>query len=116
MRMRVFLGGAAVRGPARVPDAVDAIEGSIAGWLLRDYAVCRRRAEYRASRSADDRDSCRIIAAVFEPSEAVENQRDNFFRSDISNNAAHGEISLSSLSRAGDARDAVSSMPGAVND
>ena len=43
VRMGVFFGGAPVRGPARVAEAVDAVDRRAGGWPPRDCAACPRR-------------------------------------------------------------------------
>ncbi len=43
VRVGVFLGGAAVRGPAGMADAIEAIDRTIGGWTPRDWEACRRR-------------------------------------------------------------------------
>jgi hypothetical protein len=38
---------------------------------------------------SDDSDAGGVIAAVFEALESVEDQRDNFFRADVTDDSAH---------------------------
>ena len=70
MRVRVFLGRAAVRGPARVADAV---EPSIGDWRITSSRLCSlpgaRRICTLPSRS-DHGDARRVVAAILEAAQA----------------------------------------------
>ena len=75
VRMGVFLGGAAVRGPARVADAVDAVERRDADRFFEIAQLARGAADFELAVVADDGDAGRIVAAIFEAAQAIQNQR-----------------------------------------
>ena len=89
VRMGVFLGRAAVRGPARVADAVDAVERRRANGFLEIAQFPRRAADSQLSFVIDHRDPGGVVASIFEAFQAVENQRHDAFWSDIADNSAH---------------------------
>ncbi len=90
MRMGIFLGGAAVRGPARVSDAVDAFERSDADRLFEIAQFSRRAADFQLAVVAHDGDAGGVVSAVFEAPEPVQDQRHNALRADIADDSAHG--------------------------
>ena len=92
MRMRIFFSGAAVRGPARVADAIDPIYGVFAEHFLEIAQLSGCTANFELAIVVHNGDPRGIIAAIFEAAQAVQNQRNNFFRSDITNNSAHSEF------------------------
>ena len=94
MRVGVFFGGPAVRGPARVAEAVDAVDGMLADGLLEIGQFARGAAQFQLAVFADHGDARGIVAAIFEAPEPVEDQGHNFLRADISDYAAHDGISL----------------------
>ena len=53
--------------------------------------------ELRRLAAADDRETARIVAAVFEAADAVDQDRNDVARGDRADNAAHG-VSLSEVS------------------
>ena len=94
MRVRVFFRGAAVRGPARVADAVDAFEGRLRGWTSsRLRSLPGRAADFQFAVLADDGDARGIVAAIFEALQAVEDERHDLFRADVADNSAHDGFS-----------------------
>ena len=93
VRMGVLLGGAAVRSPARVADAERATERVLAQDFFQ-VAQLAGRAPHRqlVARGTAYGDSGRIISAVFEPPQSLDDDRDHLLGSDISDNAAHATI------------------------
>ncbi len=89
MRMRVFFRGAAVSGPARVADAVDAVERRDANRFFEIAELARGAANFHFAVIAYHGDAGRVVAAIFEAPEPVENQRHNPLRPDIADNSAH---------------------------
>ena len=89
----ILLGGTAMGGPPRMADAERAFEGMVAQHFFQVVQLARgpRHRELIASRAADG-DSGRIIAAVFEAPQPLDNDRNDFLRADIANNAAHTMI------------------------
>ena len=94
MRMRVLFGGAAVRGPARVPDAVGCRPPDSAGALLPGCAACPSAPHGQAIVAFQHRDARRVVAAVFQALQAVQNDRDRLPISDVADNSAHIVIPL----------------------
>ena len=85
----VFFGGAAMRGPARVADAVGAFERILADDFFEIAQFSRRAAEVKLSVGANDSDAGGIVAAIFELSQTFNNDRDNLFRADVAHDTAH---------------------------
>ena len=93
VRMGVFLGRPAVRRPARVADAV------VAGERVGDDHVLEVRqlagAAPQVDRAvADDRDAGRVVAAIFELPQPVDQHRHDVLRSDVADDPAHSAILL----------------------
>ena len=100
VRMRVGRRGRAVRRPARVRDA--GVRGERARIGLRGEIGDARRAHQplevrRRGIVADDREAGRVVAAVLEPSNAVDQDGNDVPRGRRSDDAAHG-VSLSGAS------------------
>ena len=80
--MRVLFGRAAVRGPARVPHAVDALQRIGLDRLLEIRELARAAAPLDLA-VAHDGHAGRVVAAVFEPPQAVDqNRHDLLYRRD----------------------------------
>ena len=92
MRMGVFLGRAPVRGPARVPDAIEAVDGRLANRFLEITKLAGGAAQFELAVRPDHGDSRGIVSAILEAAQAVQNQRYNFLRADVSDDAAHGSL------------------------
>src|SRR5450756_2110144 len=93
VRVGVLLGGPAVRGPPRVADAVLPFE------RLRPDDILEAGQLAGASPQVDralphHRDARRIVPAILEPPQAVDEYRDNRFGSDVTDNAAHRRLPL----------------------
>ncbi len=88
--MRVALIGLAMRRPAGVRDADGAVRGTAVhhGLELRDLAFCLAGVE---ALSVHRRDAGRIVAAVFEALEALDEQRAGDLGPDVAYNSAHME-------------------------
>ena len=88
VRMRVAFGDAAVRGPARVADAEGGVEalGDRRGFHLGDAAGAAHAAHGFA---IDHRDAGGIVAAVFQPLEPIDQQRDHITIGDGTDDSAH---------------------------
>jgi hypothetical protein len=89
MRMRVVNDRRAMRRPARVGNARAVLEafGGDAGRQLGDP---RRAAGASQSAPLMDRDAARVVAAVFEPTQALDEDRDDVARTDGRDDSAHG--------------------------
>ena len=90
VRVRVLLGGAAVGGPARVADA-DACPSTGCSRRSASRFLMRPAARRICSPSgAEHRDARRVIAAVLERLEPVEDDVDRALVPDIADDSAHG--------------------------
>ena len=89
VRMGVFFGGAAVRGPAGMADAVVAIDRIEAQDVFEVAKFTRRAADAEGLIVAVDGDARGIIAAVFEAFQAIQNDRNGALRAHIADNSAH---------------------------
>src|SRR6185295_4627584 len=88
VRVRVALGRRAVRGPARMADADGALELLLPGQLLQlGDAAARAQALERA---VDDRYPGRVVAAVLEAQQPLDQDRDDVARAYRGDDAAHG--------------------------
>src|SRR5204862_7718857 len=88
MRMGVLLGRTSVRRPAGVADAV--ITGDRIGadnlFQVRQFAGAAAQIDRAV---ADHGDSRRVVAAIFEPPQAVDENRHDVLRSDVADNSTH---------------------------
>jgi hypothetical protein len=94
MRMRVGLGDAAMRGPARMRDAERADAGlglQLAVQLhhLADGAA-QAQAPAAVAASLGDGEAGRVVAAVFEPAQTLQQDRGYIMRRDGADDSAHG--------------------------
>src|SRR5713226_4170279 len=89
VRMRVFLGGAPVRGPSRVADSNFSRERRFFQVPPQIVEFSHRPADLELAVGGERRDSRRIVAAVFEPLETAEQDRRGFAGADVSDYSAH---------------------------
>ena len=89
--MGVGLGGAAVGGPAGVADAHLARQGLLAQQLFQLDQFAQAAADGQAV-IADHRHPRRIIAPVFQPFQAVQDDGHGLLGPQISDNAAHSYL------------------------
>src|SRR5215469_339762 len=92
VRMRVFLGGTAVRGPSRVADSIDALNGSGSDrfFKIAEFAWCTPNLEF--SVVAYNGDASGIISAVFEALQPIQDQRNDTFGANVADNSAHSGL------------------------
>ena len=88
VRMGVLFGRPAVRGPARVADAVDAFERLRVDRLLEVDELARASAALDLP-VADDGDARRVVTAIFKPPQSVDEDGHDFLRAEISDDSAH---------------------------
>ena len=88
VRMGVLFSRPAVRGPARVADAVDAFERLRVDRLLEVHELARASAALDLP-VADDGDARRVVTAIFEPPQSVDEDGHNFLRAEITDDSAH---------------------------
>src|SRR6185295_6266200 len=87
VRVGVALGGHAVRGPARMADADGAVQGVLLGQLLElSHPPARAQALQRA---IDDGHAGRVVAAVLEALEALDQDRHDVAAGYRSDDSAH---------------------------
>src|SRR3984957_14458318 len=68
VRMRVFFSGTSVRGPARMTNAIAAIQGLKADRLFQIAQLALGAPKLQPVAVAGDCDPCRIVPAIFQPS------------------------------------------------
>ena len=89
----VLFGGAAVGGPAGVADAEGAVEGMVAQDFFEIAELAGGAADFEESGvGAADGDAGRVVAAVFEAAQALDDDGDDFLTADVANNSAHDWI------------------------
>ncbi len=81
VRVRVFLGRAAMGGPARVPDGIGAaIDRVLADCFLKVSQLARCAPEFEClARAAAHRDACRVVPAVLQTAQTLNDNGDNGF-------------------------------------
>ncbi len=94
VRMSILLSGAAMRGPARVADAVDAVDRGKTQRLFEVVEFAGRAANFQFAGLRDHGDAGGIVAAILEALQPIENDRHNFLRADVANYSAHGMFLL----------------------
>src|SRR5579871_3942218 len=90
MRMGVFLGRTAVRRPARVAQSIHAVNRIVDDRVLELAKLAGRASQFQVALIVHHGDSRGVIAAILQAAKAVDDERDNFLRTDISDDAAHG--------------------------
>ncbi len=78
-----------MRGPARVADAVGAVERAETNRLFEIAQFSFRATDLEFVSFIDDRDTGGVVAAIFEFSQTVDNERHNLFIAYVSNNSTH---------------------------
>ena len=89
MRMGVLFGGTSVRGPAGVADAVGAVERLQADDLFQIAQLALGAAHLQPFAVAGNRDAGRVIAAILQPPQAVDDDRHHPLLPNITDNATH---------------------------
>src|SRR5208283_237092 len=89
VRVRVFLGRTPVCGPTGVADAVRSVERLQADDLFQIAQLAFGAAHLQAVTVAANSNASGVIAAIFEATQAIKDDRYNSFVSYVSNNAAH---------------------------
>src|SRR5258706_5530545 len=88
MWMRVFFGRSAMRCPACMPDSVSAFDGRFLQHFFQIAQFSWRAADFQLA-IVDYGDSRRVIAAIFELAQTFDDDRDDLFRSNVTDNSAH---------------------------
>src|SRR5690606_1642674 len=97
VRVRVLLARPPVRGPARVPDADAAGAGRLAEALAEVHELARRAAQVGLAVDVEGRDAGRVIPAVLEAREPLEEDGLRLPLAEVTDDAAH--LSLRSLAQ-----------------
>ena len=86
----VLFGGAAVGGPAGVADAVGAVDGVVVEDVFEVAELAGGAAELEAVAIAGDGDAGRVVAAVLEAAQSLNDDGDDFSTvADVTDDAAH---------------------------
>ena len=88
VRVRVLLGGAAVRGPSRVADAVEAVNRLRLDRRLQ-VGQFPGRAPERNPLGAHQRYACRVVPAVLHLAKTVEQNGHDRFGADVADDSTH---------------------------
>ena len=97
VRMRVLFGGPSVRRPARVPEPVRAGHRFRGQHLLEIRELAGTAADVDVA-VVDDGDARRVVAAILESSQPVDEDRDDGPRADVADDAAHNSANWEVLS------------------
>ena len=93
VRVGVLLGRPAVRRPARVADAVVAVE-RVRGQHFLEPRELPRAAPQLDRAVADDGHARRVVAAILEPPQPVDEDGDDLLAADVSDDSAHSQSSV----------------------
>src|SRR5215831_13537764 len=89
MRMGILFGGASVRRPAGVADAVAAIDGIHLQYVFQVAQLARGASNAKRVVIAVDSDTGRVITPIFQAFETVDDDRDRALRAHVTNNSTH---------------------------
>ena len=90
MGVGVFFGGAAMGGPAGVADAEGAVERMFAKDFFEIAEFAGSAADLEESGiGAADGDAGRVVAAIFEAAQALNDDGDNLLTADVTDDSAH---------------------------
>src|ERR1041385_6632457 len=89
MWMRVLFSGTAVCGPARVANAVRAVERTQANDLFEVAQFSFGATDFEVVFFVDDRDTGRVVAAILEFTQPIDDERHHLLVSDVANNSTH---------------------------
>jgi hypothetical protein len=87
--MRVLFGRTSVRGPARVANAVESVDGGLPDYFLKIVEFSRSAADFHFAVLPDNGYPRRIVAAIFQPPQAVKDEWHDFLGSDITDDSTH---------------------------
>src|SRR6266568_3650949 len=93
MGMGVFLSGASVRGPAGMTDAEGAVQRMLAENLFKVAQFSRSAAHLQSGAGgAAQGDTCRVVSAVFEAAQPLDDYWKYLLRADVPDDSAHWMI------------------------
>src|SRR5580698_1067036 len=87
--MRIFLGGATVRSPARVADSVSTVERLKADYFFQIAQFAFGAPHLQAFAVTADGDPGGVVAAILQTPQPLNNDRDNLLLTDVSHDSAH---------------------------
>jgi len=87
--MRVLFGWTSMRGPARVADAVRAVDGGLPDYFLKIVKFSRCTPDFHFAVLSDNGDARGIVAAIFQPPQTIQDERNDFLGADISDDSTH---------------------------
>ncbi len=90
VRMRILFAGAAVRGPTGVADAVGPIQRLEADHLFQIAQLALGAPDLQTIAVSGHGNARRIITAIFQPLQSVQDDGDDPLLTNVANNAAHG--------------------------
>src|SRR6266581_1344602 len=97
MRMRILLGGAAMSGPARMSNAVGAVQRLETDGLFEIAQLAFSAPHLQAIAVSGYRNSGGVIPPIFQPTKAIEDNGNDPLFAYVPNYAAHGLLPLSFL-------------------
>ena len=89
MGMRVFFRGTSVRGPARVPNAIGAVNRILPDHFFQIAQLALGAPQLQPFSVAADRDARRIVAAILQPAQSLDNDGNDTLLTDVADNATH---------------------------
>src|SRR5208282_5001714 len=89
VRMSIFFSGTAVRGPTGMADAITAFKRLDADDFFQVAQLALGAAHLQLVAIAGNGDSGRVIPAVFETPQTINNDGNHFLLADVANNATH---------------------------
>jgi hypothetical protein len=92
VRVGVLFSRAAVRGPARVSDAVSAIERLEPDGFFEVSQLALGAADLQALAVAGDRDAGGVVSAILQPLQPLDDDRHDLLISNVSDDAAHSLV------------------------
>jgi hypothetical protein len=72
-----------------VADSVHAVDGGLPDYFLKIVKFSRCTPDVHLAVLSDNGYPCGIVAAIFQPPQAIEDKRDDFLGADISDNSTH---------------------------
>ena len=89
VRVRVLLGGTAVGGPARVADPEGAVDGIQPDGVLQVPQLALGAPDLQLVIAAVNRQARRVVSAILQPLQALQNDRDGALCPDVAHDSAH---------------------------
>src|SRR5262249_2432281 len=96
VRVGVFFGRTAVRGPARVSDAIGTVERLEPDGLFEVAQLALGAPDLQAFAVAGDSDAGGVVSAIFESLEPVDDHGHNLFTTYVADNSAHFSLPVPS--------------------